>query len=102
MLTPQQLATIRAALLYWQEEMCPHAEETMQSYLGTKDSQPLTAQEIAELRTCFLPPNVRYAHYHRQLRRLGSTQLFLTGDLAMHEAKRKIAVATVLLPFSQR
>ena len=62
MLSPQEAATILAALLYWQEEMCPHDPAVMRPYfetLGLADLEPLSAAEISELsarlRATFLP-----------------------------------------------
>jgi hypothetical protein len=62
MLTTREAATILAALLYWQEEMSPHAPVVMRPYfetLGLADFDPLSASEIdeisAKLRTLFLP-----------------------------------------------
>jgi hypothetical protein len=51
-LTNQEIATILAALLFWREEMCPHAEAVMQPYfesVGLPTAVPLGAAEITAL-----------------------------------------------------
>ena len=62
MLTPREAANILAALLYWQEEMCPHAAAVTRPYFETldlADFEPLSASEIDKLslkvRSLFLP-----------------------------------------------
>jgi hypothetical protein len=61
MLTAREVATILAALLYWQEEMCPHDPAVMRPYFETlklSEFEPLTSKEIdkvsAKLRHAFL------------------------------------------------
>jgi hypothetical protein len=52
MLTVREAATILAALLYWQEEMCPHDPAVMRPYFETLnlgEFVPLSANEIDEL-----------------------------------------------------
>ena len=52
MLTNREAATVCAALLYWQEEMCPHEESVMRPYfesLGLEQSEPLSTTEIRQL-----------------------------------------------------
>jgi len=46
MITTRELATVRAALRFWQEEMCPHGQTAMQAYLDC-DERPLSAAEVA-------------------------------------------------------
>ena len=51
-LSSRELATLLAALLYWQEEMCPHGREIMRPYFETLELQqfePLSAEEIREV-----------------------------------------------------
>lgn len=51
-LTQREIATIRAALLFWREEMCPHDPAIMQPYfetVGCSDIAPLTASELENL-----------------------------------------------------
>jgi len=96
MLTPRQVATLRAALLYWQEEMCPHGNEAMQSYLEPAGLDPLSEEETAELRDR-LSSNVRYAVYDMAKERLDGPELFLD----IQEAKLAAGganLATVILP----
>lgn len=62
MLHPREAATVLAALLFWQEEMCPHDPAVMRPYfetLGLAGIEPLSADEInelsARLRATYLP-----------------------------------------------
>lgn len=59
MLTTRELATVRAALLYWQEEMCPHPA-AMPPYFQVPLVQPLTEAETIALRARFADEAVRY------------------------------------------
>ena len=61
MLADRELATIRAALAYWRDEMTPHGSEAQQPYLDVSLGSPLDATEIERLRRSFLPVVVRYA-----------------------------------------
>lgn len=48
----RELATILAALLFWQEEMCPHGRDVMRPYFDDLELghfEPLTSDEITEL-----------------------------------------------------
>ena len=97
MLTLQQLATLQAALRYWQEEMCPHGVDLMRPYLGSDQIEPLTATEIARVSKIFAPPSVRYVLYRRRPLRLLTTELFPSAEAALQQASPGSAVATVLL-----
>jgi hypothetical protein len=61
MLADRELATIRAALAYWRDEMTPHGREAMQPYLDVPLKTPLAPAEIERLRSRFLSSAVRYA-----------------------------------------
>jgi hypothetical protein len=50
--TDREIATILAAMLFWQEEMCPHDPAVMQPYfeaVGLPAAVPLSSNEIADL-----------------------------------------------------
>ena len=96
MLTERQVATLRAALLYWQEEMCPHGELGMQPYLESPGLEPLSAAETAELRDR-LNRNVCYAVYDSAKKRLNGSELFQEYQEAQLAAG-SLTVAAVLLP----
>ena len=52
MLNLRELATVLAALRFWQEEMCPHDPSIMRPYLlavGFGGIDPLTEFEIVDL-----------------------------------------------------
>ncbi|HEV7280415.1 MAG TPA: hypothetical protein VGN57_09410 [Pirellulaceae bacterium] len=61
MLADRELATIRAALAYWRDEMTPHGTEAQAPYFGQELIVPLTEAEIERLRERCDPRNVRYA-----------------------------------------
>ena len=96
MLTPRHLATIRAALLYWQEEMCPHGSEVMQPYFEMEQREPLSREEIAQLRAG-LEQSLRYAVYDGTLNQLASAELFLNYATAKIAAGG-LGVAIVVIP----
>jgi hypothetical protein len=75
MLTLQELATVRAALLHWQEEMCPHP-----------------AAMIAALRERFQASAVR----HFVLSLASGERLLTTAEAALQLAGDREAVATVI------
>jgi hypothetical protein len=98
MFTLQQLATLRAALRYWQEEMCPHGAAAMRPYLGTKNLEPLSSAEVARLGQRLQPKAIRYVLYDCKRRKLASPQLWKSMEAAVQQAHPPLAVATVLLP----
>ncbi len=54
MITPREVATILAALLFWQEEILPHDSLVMRPYfetLGLGSYDPLLAAELEDLST---------------------------------------------------
>jgi len=97
MLTPRELSTVRAALRYWEEEMCPHGEMAMRPYLDRPNHPPLTANQVTQVRQA-LVDSVRYAAYDPQGNQI---QGELISD---YEQARKAAgdpiLATVILPSS--
>lgn len=49
MLDSRQLASIRAALRYWQDEMAPHGPDIAHHYFSESDESPLSPEEVADL-----------------------------------------------------
>jgi hypothetical protein len=95
-LTHHELATIHAALTFWQEEMCPHGIDVMLPYFDLPGIQPLSAGAITQLRRRFKPDAVRYVIAAASGARLINTQLYVdTGDAI--QAAGSGQVATVLL-----
>ena len=60
MLTHSELATIRAALRYWSEEMGPAGIETARHYLDDESEPGLSAPAVERLSQRFAVGNVRY------------------------------------------
>jgi len=97
MLTPQQLATIQAALRYWEEELCPHGALAMRPYFRSTSVKPLTAAQLTQLRKRLNRRSLRFALYDRRSNSLATTRLFTTEKLARKNAVRGVDVATVLI-----
>lgn len=97
MLTRRQLTTLRAALQFWQEEICPHGEAAARPYLETSNIAPLTTDEINELRDRFDLMNLRYATITADQSRLTETTLFSTLEEAEILAGDG-RIATIILP----
>ncbi len=100
MITTRELDTVRAALRYWQEEMCPHGVEAMQPYFDQTHAESLSSGEIEKLRLRFSPANVRYGPLDAGEDRFATTELFPSVDAALQATERGDRVATVLLPIS--
>lgn len=96
MLGRPEIETLRAALLYWQEEICPHGEGAAKPYLEGADTRTLSAAEIDLLRTN-LATSVRYAACEPLGQRLLGTELWDSPEEAV-VATGGQAVALVLLP----
>ena len=97
MLTRRQLETIRAALQFWREEICPHGDAVARPYLDSDQITPLVANEVDELRERFALPALRFAVIAPDHTRLQSATLFTTVEEAESLAG-KGHVATVVLP----
>ncbi len=101
MLTPRQLAVVRAALWYWRDEMCPHGEAAARPYLQPEFLPVPSDDEVRQRDERFAPAAVRYAICSPIGRDFFSVQLF--GDLTT--ARRTLRgdrfLATVLLPPSR-
>ena len=98
MLTTRHLATVRAALQYWHEEMTPHGGDVMRPYFDVSNVEPLTANECRELRQMLRDAEVRYALYDPTRGRLAKLRLAQSLDEAQRRARRAQQVATVLIP----
>jgi hypothetical protein len=99
MLTERELATVRAALRYWQEEICPHSAEIARAYLEPNDVEPLSAVQIERLREMLDPQAVRYALYafHGEGAAVLADVRLLSPDEVRRTAKGDLRVATVIL-----
>lgn len=95
MLTKRDLATVRAALLYWREEIAIHEPEVALPYLEDRSLRPLECDEVEQLRGRF--QNVRFVAYDRQLDTLLS-QEFLRSMREEELLSKDDAIATVILP----
>ena len=100
MLTASQLATVRAALLFWQEEMATNPPDFMRPFLDLSDMKPLSVKDVQELREQFDPRFVRYAIYDADNDALADLRLFADSDDARQQTRPGNVVVTVLLPRS--
>ena len=96
MLGRPEIETMRAALLYWQEEISPHGEAAARPYLEGAAARALSAPEIDLLRTN-LASSVRYAACDPLGQRLLGTELWGSPEDAAVAAGGH-TVAIVLMP----
>lgn len=97
---PDEVATIRAALLYWQQEICPHGAPAVRQYLDPPGVRVLSTDEVAALRES-LRFNVRYAVYDEIRDRLVDTKLYTLHEVAVEAAGGRI-VATVIIRWGKQ
>ena len=97
MLTSREIETIRAALQFWREEICPHGAEVARPYLESEDISPLTSEEVERLRQKLMAARVRYARVSPDGATVLDWNLFATEPDVLSETMPGI-VATVLLP----
>ena len=97
-MTTNDLATIRAALRYWQEEMCPHPAVIHQPYFDVPGIEPLTAQAIERLRERLHPSAVRHVFWNPLTGALAGGELFASPDVIPPPSDPGLQVALVLLP----
>jgi hypothetical protein len=95
MLTPRVLAAIRAALLFWMEEMAIHNPEVARPYWDTASFEPLSVSELESLRNQLT--FVHYVAYDPVQGALTSTRLCTSADLDV-AAVASSNWAAVLLP----
>ena len=97
MLTRRETETIRAALQFWREEICPHGEATARPYLDADDVSPLNSDEVEKLRDQFARSAVRYAILTPDQNGLQDVALITSTEEAKGVAG-EARVATVILP----
>jgi hypothetical protein len=94
MLTPRILAAIRAALLFWMEEIAIHDPAIARPYWDTVSFEPLSVSELESLRN-----QLTYVHYvgYDPIRgALTSTRLIAAAEL--DDSAASASWAAVLLP----
>jgi len=97
MLQERELATIRAALQFWREEIVPHGEELARPYFDVDQVVPLSDPEIQDLQDQFQPARVRYARLVVGGSTLATVDLFENPEPSQQSTS---PVATILLPAS--
>jgi hypothetical protein len=98
MLTPNQvIAVIRAALLFWQEEIAIHEPGVGYSYWEDQPYDPLSPDEVAELRRHLR--FVKYVQVDPETARLTTAELLSAADLAASAIPVR-AIAIVILPLN--
>ena len=96
MLTDRQVATMRAALLFWQEEMCPHDEATRQPYYDHPGVGSLSNDEVSYLRDRLIS-DLRFALYDPAKHELHGPIVYNNRNEA-ELAAEGLKIATVILP----
>lgn len=102
MLTTRQLALLRAALLFFEEEMTPHGPELSEPYFEEPLPEPLTAAEVRQLRDALRRCVLRYARLNRTATRLRHRELFSSVEEARHGTSGPPARVAAVLIFPDR
>ena len=97
MLSDLQLATVRAALRYWREEMCPHGPDAAASYLVTPALTHLSESDVWALEQFFEDAAVRYIAFNGRTERIAAPRLFVSRRVARRLARGEVRVGTVIL-----
>jgi hypothetical protein len=63
MIAERDLATTRAALAYWRDEMSPHGLDAQAPYFDDEGANPLTGDEIDRLREGLRTASLRRARF---------------------------------------
>lgn len=86
MLADRELATIRAALAYWRDEMTPHGVEPQAPYFDQKRPDPLSEADIERLRERLRDDVVQYARIvgPRSLRLLSRQEAIAAASEGEH------------------
>jgi hypothetical protein len=93
MLTTREVATIRAALTFWLEEITPH--DVSAAYFDRAIERPMSAEEIRELIAQMDEQQLRYL----LLETSGSdVQPYFLSESDLSEETRSCRFATVILP----
>lgn len=100
MLTSRDLAVLRAALMFFDEEMSPHGAGAYRPYLPKRLRPDLRAQEVAELRNRLRTARVRYLCCDSTAAQAVTTRLFsqVTKAEALATAAGGRVVAVLVLP----
>lgn len=93
-ITTPELATVRAALKYWQEEMCPHPTAIQEPYFDDPVKDFLSPQTIEQLRESLQANAVRYAVWDPLTEKLAGLELFDSPDHLVDDSDSE--VVTVL------
>lgn len=102
MLGIRELATVRAALAYWRDEMCPHGIEAMRAYFDHPDTDPLTASEVAELQGSLSLVALRFVLLDEHHRDMVQSPIFCTFDAACAQQTSGQLVASLFLSLDER
>ena len=99
MLTNRHLVLVRAALMFWDEEMSPHGAVAFTGYVdGPVSGGELTGEDVRHVRQQFDGCMLRYALCDEQATQLIGEQLFQTVEEAESAGKNRAAkIVTVLV-----
>lgn len=80
MLTKSHLAVLRAALQYFDDELCPHGMDVMRPYFDEEPTSEWTSREIRGLQTYLRDCGLRYAAYSPAADQLTGSTLSLAAN----------------------
>lgn len=97
MLSDTQLATVRAALHFWRDEICPFGGEVAGPYFDVPVEKYLSSRQVLILQQRFDSAAVRYVPYNRSTERIAAPLLFKDRRIARRLARDGFVVGTVLI-----
>ena len=98
MLTRSQLAVLRAALQFFDEELGPHGINAMRPYFDKPPDEEISRSDLTKLRDLLRTCEVRYVCCDLAGTQVMHTGLHASADIARSFAARHVdQVATVLL-----
>jgi len=98
MLMRRDIAVIRAALQYFQDELCPHGPEVYRPYFDEPMDKPVKGEDVRRLRESLRNCEMRYLVCDRQASRAIHSELFTSIDRAevlARKAEGKVGVAII-------
>jgi hypothetical protein len=97
MLSDLELATVRAALRYWREEICPSGSGAAAPYFGQPTDAVLSESEVRELEQRLADLHIRYVAVETATEQVVSGTLIRDREAAQQLVASGVQICTVLL-----